>query len=190
MSEMYDLEGIKAEWEKEISRYQTLVKAWESVTFPTKKDGTPFKEMSRNINGARYVHSNGDLSGYGMKLIITAQDKRNGYITDEIDAYEVTRYIKDDAKKAKFEKNLAPHEPLLKDLYIYDLDDIKDAIKKHVLYYKTEIETRSNDLKNLKSAYDGFKENYKNAIEQLEKMVSHYSASDIKDTIVKRYPYC
>lgn len=185
----YDLEEIKTGWKKEISRYQTFVKAWENVTFPTKKDGTPFKTMSKNIEGATYMHSDCDLSGYEMKVRIRAWDEKNGYITDEINAYEIARYIKDDVKKAKFEKNLAPHTPLLEDLYIYDLDDIKEAIKERILYYKTEIETRSNDLKNLKSAYDDFKENYKNAIEQLEKTVSHCSACDIKDTIVTRYLY-
>lgn len=71
MSEMYNAESIKVAWENDISRYKTIVKAWESVTFPTKKDGTPFKAMGKNINGAKYVHSDDSLSAYGMKVSVT-----------------------------------------------------------------------------------------------------------------------
>ena len=191
MSEMYDVESIRVAWKKDISRYQTIVKAWESVTFPTKKDGTPFKAMGKNIKGARYEHSDSSSSAYGMKVVVSAWDAINGYVTDSFGAYEIARYIKDgDARKAKFEKNLAPREPLLENLYVYDLDDIKETIKARIQYFNAKIETLSNDLVNLKSAYTDFKENYRNALIQLEKTVSHYSANDIKDTIVKRYPYC
>ena len=188
---MYNMDGIKTAWEKDLSRYETIVKAWENVTFPTKKDGTPFKVMSKNINGARYIHSDCSLSPFGMKVIVSAWDERNGYVSDEFNAYEIAKYIKDgDIRKAKFEKNLAPHEHLLEDLYIYDLDDIKAAIAARIQYYKNKIETLKKDLVNLKTAYDDFKENYKNALIQLEKQISHYSAIDIKDTIVNHYPYC
>ena len=39
----YQVENLKKEKERVLARYKALKKAWEVVTFPTKKDGTPFK---------------------------------------------------------------------------------------------------------------------------------------------------
>lgn len=43
MSNYYNLEGIKTELNKRLSYEKSILQAWENVTFPTKKDGTPFK---------------------------------------------------------------------------------------------------------------------------------------------------
>lgn len=40
---LYTIENLKKEKEKELAQYTALKKAWEDVSFPTKKDGTPLK---------------------------------------------------------------------------------------------------------------------------------------------------
>ena len=56
MSNYYNLEGIKTELNKRLSYEKSILKAWENVTFPTKKDGTQFKAMSKNFDGAKMYH--------------------------------------------------------------------------------------------------------------------------------------
>lgn len=43
MANYYNLDGIKTQLNKNLSREKSLLEAWKKVTFPTKKDGTPFK---------------------------------------------------------------------------------------------------------------------------------------------------
>ena len=50
----YAVERFKKEKEYNLARYIAFKTAWEKVTFPTKKDGTPFKNLSKNFNGAKY----------------------------------------------------------------------------------------------------------------------------------------
>ena len=45
MSSYYNLDGIKTELNKRIAVEEFYLKQWEAVTFPTKKDGTPFANM-------------------------------------------------------------------------------------------------------------------------------------------------
>ena len=47
MSNYYNLDGIKTELEKQIEETTAKLEAWENVTFPTKKDGTPFKGVRK-----------------------------------------------------------------------------------------------------------------------------------------------
>lgn len=51
----YDLDGIQTEIKKQIERTKCLIEKWEKVTYPTKKDGAPFKNMSKNFDGATYT---------------------------------------------------------------------------------------------------------------------------------------
>lgn len=41
----YDLDGIQTEIKRQIERTKCLIEKWKKVTYPTKKDGTPFKSM-------------------------------------------------------------------------------------------------------------------------------------------------
>lgn len=50
----YTVENMKKEKERKLARDIALKAAWEKVTFLTKKDGTPFKILSKNFSGAKY----------------------------------------------------------------------------------------------------------------------------------------
>ena len=49
MSKLYNLDGITTQIKKNLDYCETQLKAWESVEIVTKKDGTPFKTMSKNF---------------------------------------------------------------------------------------------------------------------------------------------
>lgn len=47
MASCYNLDGIKTSLKIEIEEREAILKAWENVTFPTKKNGEPFAVMSK-----------------------------------------------------------------------------------------------------------------------------------------------
>ena len=192
MSNYYNLEGIKTELNKRLSYEKSILKAWENVTFPTKKDGTPFKVMSKNFDGAKLCIDNFAWHEYEKKLEVHVHDELNGYITEDINCYELIKYISD---KSKLEKvtNIMPKEPMLEQVYVFDLDDIKEEIQKTIERHKINIISLQKQINQAEETYKEFLSAYKNAMDKLKDLCgcddnSLYYA--VRDTIKERYPYC
>ena len=192
MSNYYNLDGIKTELEKRLSYEKSILKAWENVTFPTKKDGTPFKVMSKNFDGAKLYLDNFAWRDYEKRLKVNIFDDLNGYISEDISCYNQVKYIFD---KAKLEKvsNIMPKEPMLEQVYVYDLEDIKEEIQKTINRHKENIVSLEKQIDQAEKAYNNFVADYKKAIENL---VETCGANDnslfyaVCDTVKTRYPYC
>lgn len=192
MSNYYNLEGIKTELNKRLSYEKSILKAWENVTFPTKKDGTPFKVMSKNFDGAKLYLDNFAWNDYEKRLKVNTFDDLNGYISEDINCYNQVKYISD---KSKLEKvsNIMPKEPMLEQIYVYDLDDIKEDIKKTINRHKENIMSLKKQIVQAEKAYNDFVADYKKAIESL---IETCGANDnslfyaVRDTVKTRYPYC
>ena len=192
MGNYYNLDGIKTELEKRLSYEKSILKAWENVTFPTKKDGTPFKVMSKNFDGAKLYLDNFAWRDYEKKLKVNTFDELNGYISEDINCYNQVKYISD---KSKLEKvsNIMPKEPMLEQMYVYDLEDIKEEIQKTINRHKENIVSLKKQIDQAEKAYNDFVSDYKKAIENL---VETCGANDnslfyaVSDTVKTRYPYC
>lgn len=192
MSNYYNLDGIKTELEKRLSYEKSILKAWENVTFPTKKDGTPFKVMSKNFDGAKLYLDNFAWRDYEKSLKVNIFDDLNGYISEDINCYNQVKYIFD---KSKLEKvsNIMPKEPMLEQVYVYDLEDIKEEIQKTINRHKENIVSLEKQINQAEKAYNNFVADYKKAIENL---VETCGANDnslfyaVRDTVKERYPYC
>ena len=192
MSSYYNLDGIKTELNKRLSYEKSILKAWENVTFPTKKDGTPFKVMSKNFDGAKLYLDNFAWHDYEKRLKVNTFDDLNGYISEDINCYNQVKYISD---KSKLEKvsNIMPKEPMLEQVYVYDLDDIKEEIQKTINRHKENIVSLEKQIDQAEKAYNNFVADYKKAIENL---VETCGANDnslfyaVRDTVKERYPYC
>jgi hypothetical protein len=192
MSNYYNLEGIKTELNKRLSYEKSILQAWENVTFPTKKDGTPFKVMSKNFDGAKLYLDNFAWRDYEKRLKVNTFDDLNGYISEDINCYNQVKYISD---KSKLEKvsNIMPKEPMLEQMYVYDLDDIKEEIQKTINRHKENIVSLEKQINQAEKAYNNFVADYKKAIENL---VETCGANDnslfyaVRDTVKERYPYC
>lgn len=192
MSNYYNLDGIKTELNKRLSYEKSILKAWENVTFPTKKDGTPFKVMSKNFDGAKLYLDNFAWHDYEKRLKVNTFDDLNGYISEDINCYNQVKYISD---KSKLEKvsNIMPKEPMLEQVYVYDLDDIKEDIKKTINRHKENIMSLEKQIVQAEKAYNDFVADYKKAIENL---IETCGANDnslfyaVRDTVKTRYPYC
>lgn len=192
MSNYYNLDGIKTELNKRLSYEKSILKAWENVTFPTKKDGTPFKVMSKNFDGAKLYLDNFAWRDYEKRLKVNIFDDLNGYISEDINCYNQVKYISD---KSKLEKvsNIMPKEPMLEQVYVYDLEDIKEEIQKTINRHKENIVSLEKQIDQAEKAYNDFVADYKKAIENL---VETCGANDnslfyaVRDTVKERYPYC
>lgn len=186
----YNLDGIKTEIRKQIEDNRALLEAWEKVTFPTKKDGSPFKAMCKNISGASYFTA---LQAGEYKLRVCASSSASGYISDEINAYELARYIKDDAKKAK-PQNLQPKQQYLEQLYTYDLDDIKTAVSARIEYLKRCAAQLEAQAAKAEAVYMAFRDAYGAALATLAEESGKAENSTlyhmVLDTVSRRYPYC
>jgi len=192
MSNYYNLDGIKTELNKRLSYEKSILKAWENVTFPTKKDGTPFKVMSKNFDGAKLYLDNFAWHDYEKRLKVNTFDDLNRYISEDINCYNQVKYISD---KSKLEKvsNIMAKEPMLEQIYVYDLEDIKEEIQKTINRHKENIVSLEKQIDQAEKAYNNFVADYKKAIENL---VETCGANDnslfyaVRDTVKERYPYC
>lgn len=192
MSDYYNLDGIKTELSKRLSYEKSILQAWENVTFPTKKDGTPFKVLSKNFDGAKMYHDDIAWHDYEKKLKVGAFDDLNGYIDESIPCYEMVKYITD---KSMLEKtgNIMPKEPMLEQIYVYDLEDIKKEIKNRIEYHKKNIVSLEKQLDQVEKAYNDFVADYKKAIKNLAETCGANDNSlfcAVRDTVKTRYPYC
>lgn len=194
MSNYYNLDGIKTALKKEIEEKEAILKAWENVTFPTKKDGKPFATMSKNINGATYKKADYGLSANNVELKVVANNNFK-WTTDSIDCYTLVRYLKDKNKIVKTE-NYMPKESYLEQVYKYDLEDIKEAVNDRIEYLKGYVESLKKQLEIADKAYTTFRKAYEDAMAVLNNVTEtkkdEYSflKSSILDTIKNRYPYC
>lgn len=185
MTMLYNFDGVKTELEKTIHREKAFFKAWENVKYPTKKDGTPFVNMSKNFDGATYRKSDYTLQDGENEIVVMFWDDRLGYIKDTISCYELVKYLKDENKKQKTE-NYMPKQTYLEQVYKYDVEDVKKAIQDRIEYFKKEIEKNEKDLKQLDKLYYDFQEKYKAAVKELEENCNSKTVYyNIKETICK-----
>ena len=74
---------------------------------------------------------------------------------DKIDLYEVIRYMKNKKRISKTE-NYEPKRNCLNQIYIYDIDDIKDVIKETIEQYEKKIKSYEKQLNLADKAYIEF----------------------------------
>lgn len=193
MSNYYNLDGIKTELTKEIARKKATMQAWENVSFPTKKDGTPFKVMSKNIAGATYyTEAYAMQPGEYMLKVVTWADG-SGYVSSEVRAHELVKYLKDETKLAKTQ-NYQPKQTYLEQVYTYDLDDIKQEVATKIATLKAEIIELETQLALAPEVFTTFRNAYSKALHELEQTSRKSENSTlyymVLDTVKNRYPYC
>ena len=195
MANLYNLDGIVTELKKRNAQDRAILAAWEAVTYPTKKDGKPFARMAQNISGAKYAAEAYTLQPGEMAVTVTTwgADYGVGYVSDDLHAYTTADRMTD-AQKAKPE-NLLPKVPVLKQIYLFDLDDIKAAIAARCDQLRERIAIRENQIKQAAEAYNAFKRAYSAALDQLAAMTGKGTGNTtlytaIRDTVTARYPRC
>lgn len=195
MANLYNLDGIITELKKRNAQDRAILAAWEAVTYPTKKDGKPFARMAQNISGAKYAAEAYTLQPGEMAVTVTTWGAEYGvgYVSDDLHAYTTADRMTD-AQQAK-PGNLLPKVPGLKQIYRFDLDDIKIAISARCDQLREQIATRENQIEQAAGAYYAFKRAYAAALDQLAAKTGKGAGGDalyyaIRDTVTARYPHC
>ena len=99
MSNIRNYEDVRKKIQENIWYYEGKIKMWEAVKFPTKKDGTPFKVLSKNFEGAQIgaYHvvegwANPYLTVYGyVKKYGNSDNAYNYYESDHMEIH-VSKY--------------------------------------------------------------------------------------------------
>ena len=198
MNGFYNLDGIKTELAKSLEEAKVKKEAWEKVTFITKKDGKPFSILGKNIVGAKI-----SVKPYNMQIgenVLTVYSNSGyKYISDEIDIYNLVKYLKNEKQIAKTQ-NYMPKESYLEQVYAFDLDDIKEAVQERISYFEKRIASLEKQIEKAETVYNAFKTEFSNAMNELlancDTEDPGYSANKndlfyaVKDTIIERFPYC
>lgn len=177
MNKTYEIEQLKVKTESRIAQTKAFIEGWENVTFPTKKDGAPFKNMAQNFSGADYRKADYSLQDgeYRLSVCVRYQSVSNAgysgqkydkYDTDYIDCYQLVKYLKDDEMKTKTE-NYMPKQTMLEQVYKYDLDDCKKAVAQRIEKLKKQLAVYEKQLKVIESAYNAFATACQKAITEL-----------------------
>ena len=165
MENFYNLDGIVTNLKKELDTCEAFLEKWKSVTFPTKKDGTPFANLQKNIVGARVFTPAYMMFGENQ-IEITTWTKLSGYQNDTVNAYCLVEDLKDECKKAKTQ-NYQPKQSYLRQVYTYDIEDIKEAIEKRINSLEARKNSLINQIENAERIYREFECAYKKAVSDL-----------------------
>lgn len=191
MSNYYNLDGIITELKKTIDVDKCLLKKWKEVTFPRKKDGSPFQAMGKNVSGASFRKESYALQSGENELCISTWTNTSGYKTDEIKMYELVRYMKDEKKKAKTE-NYMPKQTYLEQVYRYDADDMIDAVNRRIEYLEKQIAAHEQQIIKAENAYNTFRKAFNEALQELSDNCGGQENSNnstlyymIKDTVIR-----
>lgn len=166
MSSYWNLDGIKVELNKRLDTTESFLKAWENVSFPTKKDGEPFAVMSKNIDGATYKMCNYALQPGEYELTVSVWIKSSGYLGESLQCYKLVKDL-DETMKVKTQNYMAK-TPYLEQVYCYDLDDIKKAVVGRIEYLKNRIVLINKELEIVDKCFHEFESGYNKLIQELE----------------------
>lgn len=163
----YDLNEITTKMENKITRAKGLLSAWQAVTFPTKKDGTAFKILSKNIDGATLAQSKYNPH-YGENILTVYTDylKGCGYCSDDIYCYDTVSAYTNNKRAEEKPENVIINEYGTK-VYSFDLDDIKQAVKDRISYLTQRIAELEAQYSNIEKIYSDFYNAYETAINNL-----------------------
>ena len=167
MSKQYDIDTITTKMENNLTKSKGLLAAWQAVTYPTKKDGTPFKILSKNIEGASLGQSR-YLPRYGENELTVYTDhlKGCGYCSDTIWCYEtLSPYSESESAKAKPE-NVVKGD-FGNEVYTFDLDDIKQAVNARINDLEKKIASLEKQLTVIEEVYNNFYNAYETALNAL-----------------------
>ena len=140
------LNSIKRELKDYIEENKALLEAWERVTYLTKKDGTPFKSMSKNFNNAIYKRKE-SFRGYILEVDTKfTPNHRRSYFRNYIDCGNKDNPNTLEEIKQKVSKEIESKKRFIKSL-------------------EKRLEIIDYDYEELSKSYDDIRENLKELCE-------------------------
>lgn len=166
----YKYEQIMGEIKDDLSKAEKVLELWSNIRYTAKKDGTPYKNLDKNIIGVGIRKKKFAAHSYEKELCVSGWDKNSRYVIDAFDLYIPVQYAASDYLEKK--QNTVNH------VYILDLDDIKNTIDNmKIPYWKAEIENLNYCISHFAEACKRCDE-LANELKQLCKKQTLYGAAE------------
>lgn len=163
-------DSIKQELRNTIYSKTQALEMWQNVTYPTKKDGTPFANLSKNFEGAK-------ISGGDMPELQAGVYMQGVYEWDKsIRVYVIAQVITDDIKRDILQLGYdgKPYK------YWLTLDEIKKAVEDKIEQLKADIKEYQHYLAICDEAFTTYRKAVEEADKRLAEMTGHQQDSKLK----------
>ena len=163
-------DSIKKELQETIYSKTQALEMWQNVKYPTKKDGTPFANLSKNFEGAK-------ISGGDMPELQAGEYMRGVNEWDKsIRVYVYAQDITDDTKRdiLQLGYNGQPYK------YWLTLDEIKKAVEDKIEQLKADIKEYQHYLAICDKAFATYRKAVEEADKKLAEMTGHQQDSKLK----------
>ena len=126
-----ELENLRKDLEKAICEKA----AWEKVCIVTKKDGTPFKNLTQNFTNCSFNVDSWNTAPFEKTMSVYFHSEKLGYLSAKMDCF-----------KALAKDEIAPNEENVYTRsfggrgYVYTVDEMVDSIECRVNYLSDRIE--------------------------------------------------
>lgn len=172
-------DSIKKELQETIYSKTQALEMWQNVKYITKKDGTPFANLSKNFEGAKI--SGGDMPelqvGEYMRGVNDSYLTKTESMWDKsIRVYVYAQDITDDTKRdiLQLAYNGQPYK------YWLTLDEIKKAVVDKIEQLKTDIKEYQHYLAICDEAFATYRKAIEEADKKLAEMTGHQQDSKLK----------
>lgn len=120
---------------KEINEAEALRKAWASVEFPTKKDGTEFQSLAKNFTNCTLNTKSYAMFNFEKGISVFARTHDGSPVYDSIDTYDaLNRHIKNERAEAHPERVIKPSQYLVP-FYVKSVEDLRADIMNKTVYW-------------------------------------------------------
>lgn len=155
----YKYREIEKALKNDLDKYETLTTLWGNVSYKAKKDGTPFKTLSKNIIGAEVRQKRYATHVYEKELVVCGWTKDGQFVSDGIDLYVPTKYAS--ASYLKKKQNID------NEIYYLDLEDVKICIADKIEYcnkMNKSYEYEKEHLREICETCDGIKQKLRSSM--------------------------
>lgn len=155
----YKYREIEKALKNDLDKYETLTTLWGNVSYKAKKDGTPFKTLSKNIIGAEVRQKRYATHAYEKELFVCDRTKDGQFVSDGIDLYVPTKYAS--ASYLKKKQNIDD------EIYYLDLEDVKLKIADRIKYcdqMNKSYEYKKEHLREICETCDGIQQKLKSSM--------------------------
>lgn len=150
----YKYREIEKALKNDLDKSETLIKLWSEVTYKTKKDGTQFKTLGKNIIGAEVRQTRYASHSYEKELVVSGWTKDGQFVSDGINLYAPTQYAS--------ESYIIKKQNIYDGIYYLDLEDVKICIADKIEYcnkMNKSYEYEKEHLREICETCDGIQQN-------------------------------
>lgn len=147
---LYTKEDCLNEVKKEIENKKALIDALERVERVRTKSGADFKILSKNFTNCRIEVEDYSLQPNERELKVSYKAPSDGYKSHKISLY----CHFDSMSKDKIKHEPEPKYQLLKQIYVYNADEIEEALKEEISRQRILLEDSERNLETIENKFD------------------------------------